>query len=1123
MRCTKCDFENPDDAQFCIECGHPLEFRCPQCNAVTPVSGKFCKSCGQNLSKPDIPASRDLSFEEKLDKIQKYLPKGLTEKILSQRDRIEGEHKQVTVMFCDLEGFTPLVERIGADEAFEVMDKVYELLIHAVRDYDGTINEMKGDGIIALFGAPIALEDASQRAIHSALAIHRQLAIFNDELKAEKKDIPALKMRIGIHSGPVVVGTLGNDLRVEFKAVGDTVNLAARMEQLAEPGTTYITQDTFKLTEGLFRFEALGERPIKGKDQPVTVYQVITTSSRRTRFDVNAERGLTPLVGRERELEILLDGFETVKSGRGQAISIVAEAGVGKSRLLYEFRKSIENEDITLLEGKCLSYARNVAYHPIIDILKAYFRIDDRDTESDIKPKAITILEDTGIELPSTLPYLLDLLSVKDSGIEQLNISPESKKERVVESLQRTILKGSEQRPLIMIFEDLHWIDNATEALLKDILASIPGSRVFLLFSYRPEFVQTWGGKSYHNQLHLNRLSNRECLTMLSYLLGSEDIEEDLKELVLTKTEGIPFFIEEFVKSLVNLEIIEKRDKFCLVKDFQSLAIPSTIQDMIMARVDSLPESAKEVLQAGSVIEREFPLDILKQVVNFPEPELMSNLSLLKDSELLYERGVYPDSIFIFKHALTREVVYDSVLSNRKKGLHQKTGEALEKVHQQQIEEHYESLVEHLINSEDYAKAAKYANLASIKARRSFLQHEAIEFQKKQIHSFEKLNQTDEIQEETIKARILLGQYYTNMNWHVDAKKAVEPVEKLSRQPGYKKYLSQILALYGFYYMNVEGNSRKSLECLENALRDAEEADDDRSRYVAYSYYGWVLWAVGEFKRSLEYWTKSAEYELGQRYASVFQRKTHSSLIYFYTGKIDLSFQISSDTLKLAEDSGLDGTRIAATLNTCLGMSYLGKRDLNSAVHYLQKGSDLNLKLRGPAWYIWSNILLAETYFELGDFQLAENHYENTIQTSEQSKLIPKYHHVAVIGQALARVKSGKPDLDLDLLQRVAEPEDVRVFSGLKARLMGEILLHLGDQYVSEAEMWIQKAIFCNSEIGMRFYLARDHALYSDFYRHQNNLPQAREHLTKAIDIMKECGADGWVAKYEKEFELIKV
>jgi hypothetical protein len=289
------------------------------------------------------------------------------------------------------------------------------------------VNELRGDGVLAFFGAPIALEDAPQRAIRSSLAIHRELTRFNDQLKSEK-NIPPVLVRIGINSGPVVVGTVGNDLRVQFTAVGDTINMAARMEQLAEPGTTYVTEDTFKLTEGFFRFEALGEKPIKGKEGPLRVYRVIAPSTRKTRFDVSAERGLSRFVGRERELEISLDSFERAKAGRGQAVSIMGEAGVGKSRLLYEFRKVVANEDITFLEGKCLSYGRGVAYHPIIDVLKSNFGVEDGDGDSAITGKVKSGLTLLGVDETSTLPYLLELLSVKDSGIDKILMSPEAKK-----------------------------------------------------------------------------------------------------------------------------------------------------------------------------------------------------------------------------------------------------------------------------------------------------------------------------------------------------------------------------------------------------------------------------------------------------------------------------------------------------------------------------------------------------------------------------------------------------------------------------------------------------------------------------------------------------------------------
>jgi len=424
MKCPKCQIDNPEGANFCVECGGKLERICPNCGIGNALSYKFCNKCGHKLSPPSEAPPQDLSFDEKLTKIQRYLPKGLTEKILSQKDRIEGERKQVTVMFCDMEGFTSLVERLGIEDAYGIMDQIYELLIHQVHDYEGTVNEMTGDGIMALFGAPIALEDAPQRAVRSAMAIHREMSRFSDRMTQEREGMLPLKMRVGIHTGPVVVGTLGNDLRVEFKAVGDTVNLASRVEGLAVPGATYVTEETFKLTEGLFRFEALGQKHVKGKEEPVNVYRAIAASTMRTRFDVSAERGLTPFAGRERELELLLDGLERSKAGRGQAFSITAAS-----------------EDVTFLEGRCLSYSRAVAYHPVIDILKANFDIHEGDGDFEIREKIKRGLKISGADEASTLPFLLELLAVKDSGIDQIPMSPEVKKNRIIEALKRIVLK----------------------------------------------------------------------------------------------------------------------------------------------------------------------------------------------------------------------------------------------------------------------------------------------------------------------------------------------------------------------------------------------------------------------------------------------------------------------------------------------------------------------------------------------------------------------------------------------------------------------------------------------------------------------------------------------------------
>jgi class 3 adenylate cyclase/tetratricopeptide (TPR) repeat protein len=823
-----------------------MEFVCPNCGAKIPLGTEFCGECGSKVSQSLEPPPKELSFKEKIDKIQRYLPGGLTDKILAQRGKIEGERKQVTVMFCDMAGFTPIVEMIGPEEAYSIMDQVYEILIHKVHDYEGTVNEMTGDGIMALFGAPIALEGAPQRAIHSAYSIHREMTKFSDKITQKRRGLPSLKMRIGIHTGPVVVGTLGNDLRVEFKAVGDTVNLASRMEDLTEPGATYVSEDTFKLTEGLFRYESLGEKEIKGKEEPIKTYRVIGPSTRRT----------TPFVGKERELELLLDGFERAKQGRGQAFSIMAEAGVGKSRLLYEFRKVVSNEDITFLEGKCLSYSRGVAYYPIIDLFKSNFDIREGDEDSQIRDKVKRGLRQFDLDKASTLPYLLELLSVKDSGIDQIAMSPEARKDRMWEAMKRIPIKGSEIRPLIMAIEDLHWIDKSSEEFLKYLLESILGARILLIFSYRPEFVHTWGGKSYHNQVNLNRLSNRDNLIMVSHLLGTENIARELEELILEKAEGVPFFIEELLRSFKDLDIIKKEgNKFYIAKDVQDVTIPSTIQDVIMARVDSLPEGAKDVLQTGSAIEREFEYELIKRVIGLSEQELLSHLAVLRDSELLYERGIYPQSTYVFKHALTREVVHDSILTRRKKKLHEEVGNAIGEIFKENLDEHYGVLAEHYINSENYMKGADYSIKAGDKAAAVSAWQEA----KQQFETA-----LDLLSEEDIRKKADVLQKLANVtNWESEweislhyTELAIELYEKLND----KRNLFTMHMFANMLYIAPHwdgGREQEALKHMEAAAAIAEEDPDSQEKGAIYQRTSHIYLHQGEPAQTL-IWAQKA-------------------------------------------------------------------------------------------------------------------------------------------------------------------------------------------------------------------------------------------------------------------------
>jgi predicted ATPase/class 3 adenylate cyclase len=1118
MKCPKCQFENPEGMKFCGGCGAKLEKTCPKCNSSNPPGFKFCGECGHNLTIPTEPTSKDLSFDEKIEKIQRYLPKGLTEKILGQRDKIEGERKQVTVMFCDMESFTSLVEGLGPEEAYSIMDQVYEILIHKVHDYEGTVNEMTGDGIMALFGAPIALEDAPQRAIRSALAVHREMAKFNDKLKQERKSIPPLKMRIGVHTGPVVVGTLGNDLRVEFKAVGDTVNLASRMEGLAEPGTSYVTEETFKLTEGFFRFEGLGEREVKGREELVNVYRVIAPSTRRTRFDVSAERGLTPFVGRKRELELLLDAFERAKSGRGQAISIISEAGLGKSRLLYEFRKTVANEDVTFLEGKCLSYSRGVAYHPVIEILKANFDVLEGDGDAEIREKVKRDLKTLRLDEALTLPYFLELLSVKDSGIDKIPMSPEAKKDRIMEALKQIVLKGSEIRLLILAYEDLHWADKTSEDILKYILESIPGARVLILFTYRPEFVHTWGGKSFHSQLTLNRLSNRESLIMISHLLGTEDIESDLEELILAKTEGVPFFIEEFVESLKALKVIERKDsRYHLAKDMQNVAIPSTIQDVIMARVDSLPEGAKELLQTGSVIEREFSYELIKQVTGLREQELLSHLSVLKDSELLYERGIYPQSSYIFKHALTQEVVYDSILTKRKKIYHEEIARAIEELYKDTIEHYYGMLAEHFIDSENYEKGAAYSKLTSKRAERTGSLNEAINYALKRVSCLEKLPRTDSLENEIIHLRTILGLFMIEMNYFKKAQEITAPIVELALKGGDKKRIAQILTIIGTCESAVEENFPQGFEHLEEALRISKEIEDMAALALASYWLGCAQALNCEFE---EAGTNIGRSEKIQRAAKIPWREATlksllSSFVYYNQGRIDLAHETSRQAVRIAEESGDIFSKTFAYC--CHGISSFGRGSFQEAVELLSIGREFSEKLDQYWWKPWSNHSLGEVYFETGQYQKARDHYYKAASLFDHYGNWPSATILSKIGLVRAQTLNNEKDFNLETLYGYVSAVKAKVYEGWIRRYMGEILLNMDDQHLSEAEDWIKNAIETDQKYDMVWSLANDYAVYADLFKRKGDKPKAKENLAKAIDIFKECGAEGWVEKYEKE------
>ena len=1110
--------EISEGLKFCIECGQKVEKICPDCGANNPPQSKFCGECGLALTAPAKKSSPKSAPEQR--PAPSPPPKELKEKILAQKGRIEGERRQVTVMFCDLEGSTALTEKLGDEKAFALIDEVFGILTKQVHKYEGTVQEFRGDGIMALFGAPIALENAAQRAVNAALAIQQEVTKFSHQIQEENRG-PGVQMRIGIHTGPVVLGTIGSDLRLEFQVIGDTVNLAARMESLAEPGTTYVTEETFRQTEGFFRFEKIGEKPVKGKEAPVKVYRVIAPSSLRTRFDVSAERGLTPFLGRQRELELLLGGFERAKTGKGQAFSLIAEAGVGKSRLLYEFRKAVANEEITFLEGRCISYGRGLAYYPVIAILRSNFNIREGEDDIQVREKVQKGLEIIGASESANLPFLLELLSVKDSGLDHLRMSPDSKKEKIIEALKRIILKGSELRPLVIAIEDLHWMDKSSEEALKTILDSIPGSRTFMIFAYRPEYIPPWGGKSFLNQLNLQRLSNRECLEMASFLLGSGEMEKPLEELLLEKAEGIPFFLEEFIKSLKDLKIIESRgNTYGLSKSVSEMTVPTTIQEMILARVDPLPPGAKEVLQAGSVIEREFDFQLIKQVAGLPEPELLSYLSLLKDSELLYERGVYPLSNYIFKHALTREVVYDSILTDRKKMLHEKIGEALEILYKDQLGEYCGLLSEHFIKSGNYQKGSDYSKLAGQRAEKTAAMKDAIGYALKRLSCLEKLPSSLEIEEKVNDLRTIIGVLLIDMNYFKTAQDIITPLIGVDFK-GNTKRISRLLTIIGTLELTVKEDLTSAFSHLEEALMLSQESGDMGTLGMVSYWIGCAQSFNCEFEKARTNLERSEEI---QRKAKIpWREATLKSLlgyfVYFYPGNMDLAFKTSSEAVKISEESGDIYSKTFAY--SCHGISCFGRGIFQEALDFLIQGRDFSEKLDQYWWQPWSNQFLGEVYYEMQRYPEAMGSYSKAVSLFELYGNWPSSAIVSKIGLERARTKGQREQINLESLYNTVSEAKQKVYEGWIYRYVSEILLNiLGDRLI-DAEQWVQKAIKADQRNSTTWSLARDYLSYADLLTKKGDRLQARENLGKAIETFKECGADGWVEKAERKLARV--
>jgi class 3 adenylate cyclase/tetratricopeptide (TPR) repeat protein len=698
MKCTGCRTENPETNRFCRECGAKLFRTCDQCGAECLPADKFCGNCGHHLATDEETSRIDF------DQPRSYTPKFLAEKILTARSAIEGERKLVTVLFADVAGFTSLSEKLDPEDVHEIMDGCFRILMDEIHRFEGTVNEFRGDGLMALFGAPIAHEDHAQRACHAAVAAQRALVPYAEKLQKEYG--VDFKMRIGLNSGPVVVGVIGDDLRMDYTAQGDTANLAARMESNAEPRTVLVSGQTHRLTKDFFEFGPRRTIQVKGKEEPQDTYELVRARDIHTRIEASVARGLTELVGRRHEMESLMVAFEKAKRRVAQIVDVIGEAGVGKSRLVHEFEKTIGSEAI-FLTGICAHHGRNVNFLPVIDVVRTAFGIQQGMTEEETGDR----IEETSAEnLKPMIPFYRTLLSLKVDDPRFNDLNPEGRRFGTFEAVKNLLLAKSSERPLVIFLEDVHWIDKISEDLFTFFSRCILEHPILMVAAYRPEGSPPWDHGAHYQRLSL------------------EPLDSDLEKQIVTKTGGDPFFVEEIVRDLLDRgDIVETHDRYVCHKPIDQLQIPDTIQGVLSARMDRLSEGLKQTMQVASVIGRDFPFRLLKSIME-PGEDLRRRLSDLVGLDILYEKTLYPELEYIFKHALTQEVAYESLLKQRRRQIHGRIAKAMEDLYADRLEQHYELLAHHWELSATPQRSIEHLVMAGERSNKTQAADAAVDF-----------------------------------------------------------------------------------------------------------------------------------------------------------------------------------------------------------------------------------------------------------------------------------------------------------------------------------------------------------------------------------------------------------
>ena len=1092
MKCPKCQFENPEGAKFCVECGGKIEIICRKCGFSNSPRFKFCAECGHALKEPTGAPLIDYTEPHS------YTPKFLAEKILTTRSSIEGERKLVTVLFADVANYTSIAEKLDPEEVHQIMDGCFKILMDEIHRYEGTINQFTGDGVMALFGAPVAHEDHAQRACHSALSIQKALEGYRDELR-NRFGID-FKMRIGINSGPVVVGSIGDDFRMDYTAIGDTTNLASRMESMAEPGTTLVSKSTHRIARDFFEFQFLGKLQVKGKEGFPEAYELKKASEVETRIEAAVARGLTRFVGREKESGALKEAFEKAQSGHGQVVGIVGDAGVGKSRLILEFRNLLPEGEYTYLEGRCLHFGGSMAYLPILDFLRSYFHFKEGDAEDLIKKK----MEQTILRVDETLRRVLvplqDLLSLKVEDEAYLKVEPEQKKEKIFESIRDLLVRESENKPVVMTIEDLQWIDKASEGFLDYLIGWLANVRVLLILLYRPEYTHQWGSKSYYNRIGLDQLTTKSSAELVEAILEGAEVVPELRELILSRAAGNPLYMEEFTHTLLENGSIQRKDnQYVLGQEPSDIQVPETIQGVIAARMDRLEDSLKRIMQVASVIGREFAFRILQTITGLKE-ELKSHLLNLQGLEFIYEKRLFPELEYVFKHALTQEVAYNSLLLKRRKEIHERIGQAIEQIYPERLEEFYEVLGHHYARSDNSQKALEYLSRANQKAARVNAMQEAKAYFDEAMKILDTLPETELNQKRRIS--LLVDQTFVFQLLF----KFPEYYELLTRHEAMANALGN-QELLGVFYTRLGacewwcGYIDQAIKTLTKAAELCEAAGRKEDLGHAYMSLQWSHFWKGDYDQVFtlkESAIRLMEQQFNPRGYCL--ALVGASWAYSHTGSWDNAIKEGQKSLEVAER--VSNNSLISFAAFCLTVAYTLKGDLSQAMEY---GELAVQKAPTPADRAWAQTGLHWALCRLGDSLKGVELGETLLSMYRAVRFAPAEIYT-IVSCAEGQWRLGDNEGATQRLSEgleLAERAGMKFLIGCAQRLLGEIAVKTN---LDQATDHFTKSITVFRDIKAENELALAYAGYGRLYKRQGNIPKAREYLTNALEIFERLG-----------------